>query len=406
MNTRTMKRKILVLILSLVVIVSAIVLLCHFIVVRNASGKIYSDVEEIPSAHVGLLLGTPPQARYGMGTNLFFTYRIDAAEQLYKEGKISSIFISGDDNSLNGASETECMRDTLVARGIPEEDIYLDGKGLSTYETVVRANKAFGIKEFTVISQQFHNERAIYLAEHLNLDINEVQAFNAKSPMKNLSILTYLREYLARVKMFIDVLSHDEKNEPAMEKDIYSIIVKKENYEFFHDINTIVAHNEQDTVVGNFTGRGIDTLYVNTVVWDEKDIYDGTQFFVKSSNHQIPTIELFGFAIVPPRLVYEGDLDGNGTDEFGYLCTWMNSQWRSYNIFTLVNNEWRYLVHGEYLCNGELFRSSGIEVAEAGSKKGTVLIHYFCDEYDEVNDEQIWEFRDTLVIPTFTKIED
>lgn len=71
---------------------------------------------------MGLLLGTTPQARIGRITNQFFIYRIDAAEQLYKAGKIDQILISGDENSLDGVNETECMRDSLVARGVPASD--------------------------------------------------------------------------------------------------------------------------------------------------------------------------------------------------------------------------------------------------------------------------------------------
>lgn len=62
-----------------------------------------------------------------------------------------------------------------------------------------------GLKRFTIISQQFHNERALYQAEHLGLDIEDLQAYNAMSPRAKRSVLIYIREYFARVKMFIDL---------------------------------------------------------------------------------------------------------------------------------------------------------------------------------------------------------
>jgi SanA protein len=185
-------------------------MVCNQIVVNNAKGKVFSDIDSIEYNKVGLLLGTTPQARIGRITNAFFTYRIDAAEQLYKRGKIGKILISGDENSLDGVNETECMKDSLVARGIPASDIILDGKGYRTLNSIINANKTFGLKSFTIISQQFHNERAIYQSEHLGLDFEGIQAYNAEMPKTRRAFLTTIREYLARVKMFIDLIFFEE----------------------------------------------------------------------------------------------------------------------------------------------------------------------------------------------------
>lgn len=400
-----MKKITLILFIGLLFIVSTI-MLCHYIVVWNANGKIYTKIEDIPASDIGLLLGTPPQTRYGGMSNSFFNYRIDAAEALYKAGKIGYLLISGDDNSLNGLNEVQCMKDSLIIRGIPASVIFLDGKGLRTFDSVVRTSTLFGVKSFTVISQKFHNERAIYLAEHLNLDIEKVQAFNAKSPTSKLSLLTYLREYLARVKMFIDIFFKDEIEVLDEKIDLNEVIHNYEFNEFMHSINTVDAHNEKDTIIGNFTGTSIDTLYVDKVVGHNDEKYKLTEFFLRSTNIKIPSIELYGYADVPPKLVNEGDLDGNGTSEVGYLHTWMNSQWRYYRILTLVNNEWRYLIDGDFLDTPEWFRHTGVEIAEPGKKKGTVLIHHYYEGYDSNMDERVFEIRDTTVSPTFTSITD
>lgn len=181
-------------------------LICNRIVVNNAEGKVFSEIDSIKYNKVGLLLGTTPQARITKVKNYFFIYRIDAAEQLYKAGKIEQILISGDEDSLDGINEPECMRDSLVARGVPESAIILDGKGYRTLCSVINANKVYGLKSFTIISQEFHNERAIYQAEHLGLDIENIQAYNAEMPKSRRAFLTTIREYFARVKMFMDVL--------------------------------------------------------------------------------------------------------------------------------------------------------------------------------------------------------
>ena len=188
-----------------------VMLICNQIVVNNAEGKVFSDIDTIKYNKVGLLLGTTPQARIGRITNAFFTYRIDAAEQLYKARKIDQILISGDENSLDGVNETECMRDSLVARGIPTNAIILDGKGYRTISSVINANKVYRLKSFTLISQKFHNERAIYQAEHLGLDVKNLQAYNAKDPKSRRAYLTTIREYFARVKMFMDLITYDDK---------------------------------------------------------------------------------------------------------------------------------------------------------------------------------------------------
>ena len=189
----------------------ALILVCNQIVVNNAEGKVFSDIDSIKYSKVGLLLGTTPQARIGRITNYFFIYRIDAAEQLYRAGKIEKILISGDDHSLDGVNETECMRDSLVARGVPASAIILDGKGYRTICSIINANKVYGLKNFTIISQKFHDERAIYQAEHLGLDVKNIQAYNAKDPKSRLAYLTTIREYFARVKMFIDLITYDEE---------------------------------------------------------------------------------------------------------------------------------------------------------------------------------------------------
>lgn len=195
----------------LIVLCISLMLICNQIVVNNAKGKVFSDIDSIRYNKVGLLLGTTPQARIGRITNYFFVYRIDAAEQLYKAGKIEKILISGDEHSLDGVNEPECMRDSLVARGVPTSAIILDGKGYRTICSVVNTNKVYGLKSFTIISQKFHNERAIYQAEHLGLDVENIQAYNARDPKSRRAYLITIREYFARVKMFLDLLTNKEE---------------------------------------------------------------------------------------------------------------------------------------------------------------------------------------------------
>lgn len=194
----------------IIVLCITLMLICNQIVVNNAEGKAFSEIDSIKYNKVGLLLGTTPQARITKVKNYFFIYRLDAAEHLYRAGKIEKILISGDENSLDGVNEPECMRDSLVARGIPASAIILDGKGYRTINSIINANKVFSLRSFTIISQEFHNERAIYQAEHLGLDVENLQAYNAKMPKSRRAYITTIREYFARVKMFWDLFISKE----------------------------------------------------------------------------------------------------------------------------------------------------------------------------------------------------
>ncbi len=189
------------------VAVIALLLVCNQIVTNNGKGKVFSELDSIPPTEYGLLLGTTPQTRLGNKTNLFFKYRIEAAEQLYKSGKIKRILVSGAEKSPEGVNEVVSMRDSLVVCGVDASDIILDGKGNRTLDSVVRTVKQYGISSFVVISQRFHNERAIYLAEHLGLDVHDLSGYNAADVSTSTSVLIYIREYFARVKMFLDLFS-------------------------------------------------------------------------------------------------------------------------------------------------------------------------------------------------------
>ena len=202
------RRTILIAIVALIMTCFTLLMVCNQVVVNNAKGKAFSDIDSIKQNKVGLLLGTTPQARLTKVTNYFFIYRIEATERLYKAGKIEKILISGDENSLDGINEPECMRDSLIAHGIPGSAIILDGKGYRTIMSVINARKTFGFKSFTIISQQFHNERALYQAEHLGLDLENIQAYNAKMPTSRRAYITSIREYFARVKMFLDLWTY------------------------------------------------------------------------------------------------------------------------------------------------------------------------------------------------------
>lgn len=182
------------------------VLLILFVVGSNiaikqiSKNKIFTSYEKVPATDVALLLGTSRYTTKGY-VNLFFKYRIHSVVELYKSGKIKHIIVSGD-NSLFEYNEPREMRRALVQEGIPESAITLDFAGFRTLDSVVRCKEVFGQNNFIIISQQFHIERALFIAKKFK--INAI-AFAAKSPPQRYSFKTQLREYLARTMAVIDV---------------------------------------------------------------------------------------------------------------------------------------------------------------------------------------------------------
>ncbi len=186
---------------TLLLILLLIILGSNWIVKNKSSDKIYSSVNEIPSNRVGLLLGTKKYLKSNF-VNLYYQYRIDAAYELFKAKKIDYILISGD-NGRKGYDEPTDMRDDLIALGVPEGKIFLDYAGFRTLDSIVRCKEIFDQNEITVISQQFHNERAIFIAEQKGID---AIGFNAKDVSARYGFKTKQREKLARVKMIIDLI--------------------------------------------------------------------------------------------------------------------------------------------------------------------------------------------------------
>ncbi len=177
-----------------------ILLLINIRVEKRAQKQLYNSTDAMPHNKVGLLLGTGKYLSNGH-LNLYYKYRLDAAEMLYRAGKIDFILVSGD-NHRKGYDEPTMMFEDLVKRGVPKEKIYLDYAGFRTLDSVVRSKMIFGQSKITIISQQFHNERALFIARKRGLD---ALAFNAKDVSRRYGFKVRVREYLARVKMILDL---------------------------------------------------------------------------------------------------------------------------------------------------------------------------------------------------------
>lgn len=168
--------------------------------ISSYSFKTYDNIEDIPHHKVGLLLGTSPKESSGQ-PNDYFTYRILAAVELYNAHKIDYILVSGD-NRHESYNEPRHMQRALIKSGVDPKHIVFDFAGISTLDSVIRANKVFLQQNFTIISQEFHNERALFIAD--NNGINAV-GYNALTPDYGFFSKVAIRELFARIKCIMDV---------------------------------------------------------------------------------------------------------------------------------------------------------------------------------------------------------
>lgn len=176
-----------------------LILWANVVAVWASRGKLFDEVSELPDAKVGLVFGTSD--RTNGRENRYFRYRIDAAVEVWKAGKVETLIVSGDNRSRY-YNEPEKMKAALVEEGVPADRIVCDYAGLRTFDSVVRAKKIFGADRILVISQRFQNERAMYLAQANGM---EAYGYNAEDVELRSGLKTRIREIGARVKMWLDV---------------------------------------------------------------------------------------------------------------------------------------------------------------------------------------------------------
>lgn len=174
--------------------------LSNYWINSNTKTQLYTNVNEIPFRKVGLVLGASKKTIRGTN-NFYFSYRIQAAYELFKAHKVQYLLVSGD-NHIKGYDEPSDMRETLIALGVPDSCIVLDYAGFRTLDSVVRCNEVFGEDSITIISQEFHNQRSLFIANKNNI---QAIGFNAQDVNQNYSFKTRLREYFARVKCVLDI---------------------------------------------------------------------------------------------------------------------------------------------------------------------------------------------------------
>lgn len=124
--------------------------------------------------------------------------RLDAGIALYNEGVAPKLLLSGDNGQLEH-NEIHVMLKYAKDAGVPEEDIFCDHAGFSTYDSMHRASSIFGVEKAVVVTQKYHQYRALYIGRKLGLEVWGVASDQEKYAGQS---YRELREILARIKDF------------------------------------------------------------------------------------------------------------------------------------------------------------------------------------------------------------
>lgn len=162
--------------------------------------RLYTDLAKVPPADVALVLGTSSRLRNG-APNRHFAGRMEAAAALFHAGKVRHLLVSGDNRNLN-YNEPVMMRKALIARGVPANAITCDFAGFRTLDSVIRAREVFGLRRCLIVTQRYHNPRALEIARATGLDAD---GFSPPDVDFANSFTTECREVLARVAAVLDL---------------------------------------------------------------------------------------------------------------------------------------------------------------------------------------------------------
>lgn len=155
------------------IILGIVLLFAYFIIlpiriVQSGRKKVYLDLESVPNYEVGIVFGAGVKED-GQPHDMLRDRLIVAAD-LYNEGKIKKILVSGD-NRFENYNEPQTMYDYLIEEfDIPAEDIYRDYAGRRSYDTCARAKEIFGVEKAFLITQGYHLPRTIYTCEKLGIE--------------------------------------------------------------------------------------------------------------------------------------------------------------------------------------------------------------------------------------------
>ncbi len=179
---------------------ATILLVARLITAIHSKGRVYS-VEDIPNERAAIVFGAGLW-RDGSPTPVLRD-RVKTASELYFQGKVEKLLMSGDNSTIN-YDEPTAMKNYALELGIPEEAIVLDYAGRRTYDTCYRAKEIFGLESAILVTQEFHLSRALYLCEKLGIKSTGVNA-DQRVYLKRSILFWNARETLATLTALWDI---------------------------------------------------------------------------------------------------------------------------------------------------------------------------------------------------------
>jgi SanA protein len=173
---------------------------CFLWIEFSARQFLYDELGPVPPCKTAIVLGTSQYLKDG-SKNPYFTYRMDAAEKLFRSGKVRFLILSGD-NRVNDYNEPKSMQQALMRRGLPDSCLVLDYAGLRTFDSMVRCREIFGQDSVIVVSQQFHNSRAAFISKRIGLICF---GYNAQRVTTQQQWKISVREFFSRIKCVLDL---------------------------------------------------------------------------------------------------------------------------------------------------------------------------------------------------------
>lgn len=185
---------------ALAAAVLLMVLLGNAWVINNTESYLFTNFAALPENEVGLVLGTSPFTSSG-AANPHFAGRVAAAVELYQLGRIKHLIVSGanPDASYN---EPRRMWRALTTAGVPAQAITMDFAGFRTFDSMARAKLVFGLTRLTVITQDYHAYRALFIGKKLGM---QPVAYAPAGESSGPAFRPYLREVAARVWAIFDL---------------------------------------------------------------------------------------------------------------------------------------------------------------------------------------------------------
>jgi len=216
MYLRKGKRRKIVLVSLSIIIAGTIVFFCIQCYVDCQAAPYITELSQAPEADAVLVLGARVYQNGSPSPAL--QDRLDYGYDLYAQGTVKKILVSGD-HGTKEYDEVNAMKDYLLSKGVPREDIFLDHAGFNTYDSIYRTRDIFQVHTLIIATQEFHIKRAVYIARCLGL-----AAYGVAAPDKSIYAMRYnrFRESLAKVKAFFD--TEVIKRQPAYLGDVIPIM--------------------------------------------------------------------------------------------------------------------------------------------------------------------------------------